>query len=103
MPLSSSDFVTDDSSENKPVSQEPETTTDVTAKDNIKGIRTAGWVLAFVLPFVGIFLNVWVLRNKDKYDINLASAFIPLLVSILFSLGLIVLLFQVMFVWAVIF
>ena len=64
-------------------------------KDNFKGVVTAGWILAVVLPFLGIFLNVWLLRNAEKYDYSKVKASIPLAISIVLSSVLLILLLTV--------
>lgn len=54
-------------------------------KENFKGVVTAGWILAIVLPFLGIFLNTWLVKNADKYEYSKVKAIIPLVVSIALS------------------
>lgn len=103
MSLSSSDFVTNDSYDNSRRSPDTvEETASHPVKENIRGVRTAGWVLAFLLPFVGIILNVWIVKNREKYDIGFFAAIIPALISTALSAALAVLLFQIIFQWALV-
>ncbi len=58
--------------------------------DNFKGVVTAGWILAFILPVLGVFLNVWLFRNADKYDYSKSKAAVPALISIVLTVALLV-------------
>lgn len=53
--------------------------------ENIKGIVTSGWVLAFVLPFVGAIINWWLIRNNKKYNLNIISSLTALVISCVLS------------------
>lgn len=99
--MSSSDFVTPDPPER--IIQPAPPATEKTApnnppKANIKGLKTAGWVLAFLFPFLGVFINLWLIRNRNKYDVNTVSASIALTISVILSAVLLILLFQTIFV-----
>ena len=112
MSLSSSDFVTNDSartrgdvfdarSEEEEGARSSLETGPITTphlKDNIKGVQKAGWLLAVLFPFVGVFLNVWLLRNGDKRgNVNKVSTVFALIVSSLLSAGLLIAMFVVLF------
>lgn len=59
-----------------------------TTNENIKGVVTAGWVLAFLLPFIGIILNTWLWRNAKNYSYSKPKTIIATIVSIILSLAL---------------
>jgi hypothetical protein len=88
----SSDFVTDDTpfiNENEQKDNLPA----VNQKENIKGVFVAGWVLAFLLPFVGVIINIWLVKNANRYTYNKIAAIAALIVSIFCSFALLLLLF----------
>lgn len=64
---------------------------------NAKGVAVAGWVLAILLPFVGVFLNLWVVKNAKTYGLRKGVAIAALLVSIALSLALLIFLFSALY------
>lgn len=82
----------------------PETTTARTEAptENIKGVVTAGWVLAFLLPFIGIILNTWLWKNADEYSYSKPKTIIATIISIILSLALLFGIFTWIFSLAVV-
>jgi hypothetical protein len=91
----SSNFVTDDAPHEENGKQTQQTP--VNAKENIKGVFIAGWVLAFLLPFVGVIINTWLVRNAHLYTYNKLAALAALGVSILCSFSLLFVLFSALY------
>lgn len=89
MSLSEDKFATNLTNPTPPVIPVPEEE----PKENIRGIITAGWVLAVLLPFVGIILNLWLVKNSNKYSYKKAGVVVALILSVICSIVLLLLLF----------
>lgn len=70
--------------------------------ENIKGIVTSGWVLAFVLPFVGAIINWWLIRNNKKYNLNIISSLTALVISCVLSGAILFYLFYTLYFYFII-
>ena len=92
----SSDFVTNDIPFNDEEIIEENSQTPV-IKENVKGVLVSGWVLAFLLPFVGVIINVWLVRNAKNYSYNKMVAFGALIISVITSFALLLLIFALLF------
>ena len=93
-----SQFVTEDTPY-EPVLETPEVSSSAETLPNVQGLVVAGWVLAILLPFVGIFINVYLLKNLNTYKINKPITIVALTVSIVLSASLLFLVFSNLFVF----
>lgn len=92
--MAENEFITSDTPYEEPIPAQKVTKPKV---ENIKGIVTSGWILAFILPFVGAIINWWLVRNNKKYSLNIISSLTALVISCVLSGGILFYLFYTLY------